>query len=173
VSEIFLKPHIEEEQLNLQAFRIPKGENLNILSHCPSKLKGVKDMNKQLVYNFIDAINEHNVDKICSLMTDDHKFIDSQGNEAAGKEQMRAGWIGYFQLFPDYKIEVTDIFINDDIVAAFGFAGGTLKGLKEYKENYWRLPASWKAIIKNDKIQLWQVYADSKIPYDIMVRARK
>ncbi len=130
-------------------------------------------MNKQLVYSFMDAINEHNVDKICLLMTDDHKFIDSQGNEGVGKEQMRAGWIGYFQLFPDYKIEVTEILTHSDIVAAFGFASGTFQGLKEHKENYWRLPASWKAIIRNDKIQLWQVYADTKIPYDIIERTKK
>ena len=146
---------------------------LPIQADAQNTLQGVKHMNRQLVYSFIDAINEHNVNKLCSLMTDDHKFVDSQGNEAVGKEKMRGGWIGYFQLFPDYKIEVTEIFTNDNIVAAFGFASGTLQGLKEQKENYWRLPAAWKVIIRNDKIQLWQVYADSKIPYDIMERAKE
>ncbi len=129
-------------------------------------------MNKQIIQNFADAINEHNVDKICSLMTDDHKFIDSQGNEVVGKERMRAGWIGYFQLFPDYKIEITDIFLNGDMVAALGFAGGTFQGRTERKENYWHLPASWKAVIKNGKVCLWQVYADSKIPYDIINKSK-
>jgi len=63
-------------------------------------------MNNQIIKEFVEAINDHNVDKICSLITDEHKFIDSQGNVTLGKEQMRAGWIGYFQLFPDYKIEI-------------------------------------------------------------------
>ena len=54
------------------------------------------DMSRQTVLNFVDAINEHNVEKICSLMTDDHKFIDSQGNAVVGKVKMRAGWTGYF-----------------------------------------------------------------------------
>lgn len=130
-------------------------------------------MNKQLVRCFIDAINEHNVEKICSLMADEHKFIDSRGNETMGKEQMRTGWVGYFQLFPDYKIEVTEIIIQDDTTAAFGFASGTLYGLTEDIENYWHLPASWKAVINNGKIQLWQVYADTKIPYDILMRGKK
>jgi ketosteroid isomerase-like protein len=130
-------------------------------------------MKKQIVRNFVDAINEHNVDRICSLMTDDHQFIDSQGNEVVGKEKMRSGWINYFQLFPDYTIEIKDILLKGDIVAAFGFAGGTFKGLNERKENYWHLPASWKAIVKNGKIHLWQVYADSKIPYDIISKAEK
>jgi ketosteroid isomerase-like protein len=125
-------------------------------------------MNKQIMLDFVEAINEHNVDKICSLMTDDHTFIDSHGNEAVGKEQMRAGWIGYFQMFPDYKIEITEIFLNGDTIAAFGFAGGTFKGRSDRKENYWHLPAAWKAIINDGKIQLWQVYADAKIPFDII-----
>lgn len=133
-----------------------------------NNLQGFNTMNRQIVQDFVNAINEHNVDKICLLMTDDHKFIDSQGNEAIGRDKMRAGWIGYFQLFPDYKIEITEIFVNGDTVAAFGFAGGTFQGLSDKKENYWRLPASWKAIIKNGKIQLWQVYVDSKIPFDII-----
>ena len=130
-------------------------------------------MDDQIFQNFVDAINEHNVDKLCSLMTDDHKFIDSQGNEVVGKENMRAGWIGYFQWFPDYKIEITDMFRGGDTVAAFGFAGGTFQGLSNRKENYWRLPASWKAVINNGKIHLWQVYADTKIPYDIINKSKK
>lgn len=125
-------------------------------------------MDKQIIYDFVNAINEHNVDKICLLMTEDHKFIDSQGNVAQGKEQMKKGWIGYFQLFPDYKIEITEIFLNGNTIAAFGFASGTFQGLSDKKENYWHLPASWKAITKDGKIQLWQVYADSKIPFDII-----
>jgi ketosteroid isomerase-like protein len=125
-------------------------------------------MKKQVFQNFVNAINEHNVNKIFSLMTDDHKFIDSQGNVVLGKEQMKYGWIGYFQLFPDYKIEIKEIFLNGDTIAAFGFACATFQGLSDKKENYWHLPVALKAIIKNEKIQLWQVYADSKIPFDII-----
>lgn len=130
-------------------------------------------MDKLVVYKFIDAINEHNVDKICSLMTDDHRFIDSQGNEVVGREKMKAGWIGYFQWFPDYKIEITDSFLNNDTVAVFGFASGTFHGLSSEKGNYWHLPASWKAVVRDGKICLWQVYADSKIPYDIINKMGK
>ncbi len=136
-------------------------------------LQGFNTMNRQIVRDFASAINEHNVDKLCSLMMDDHKFIDSQGNEAVGKERMRAGWIGYFELFPDYKIELTKMFVDGDTVAAFGFAGGTFHGLKDRKENSWHLPASWKAIVKNGKILLWQVYCDAKVPFDIINNAKK
>ncbi len=123
--------------------------------------------------DFVEAINNHNVDAICALMTDNHRFVDSQGNETAGKETMRAGWTGYFQLFPDYKIEVTTVFAEGETFGAFGFAGAAFKGLSDVKDNCWRLPASWKAVIKGDKIDFWQVYADAKIPYDIIEKNRK
>jgi ketosteroid isomerase-like protein len=142
-------------------------------TNAQNNLQGFSNMDKQIILNFVDAINEHNVDKICSLMTDDHKFIDSQGNEVIGREKMRPGWIGYFHLFPDYKIEITDMFFNEDTVAAFGFASGTFQGLSDRTGNYWRLPASWKAVVKDGRIDLWQVYCDSKIPYDIMNESKK
>jgi hypothetical protein len=128
-------------------------------------------MNKQTVSCFIEAINCQNIDSIFSLMTDDHKFVDANGNEVVGNEKMKIAWTGYFRLFPDYTIEVADVVINDNIVAVFGFASGTYKGIRlDNNENYWRLPAAWKAIVDNGKIKLWQVYADTKIPLDIMNR---
>jgi len=128
-----------------------------------------ENMNERLVYEFVNAINKHDVQKIYSLMADDHEFIDVHGNKTVGKEKMKGGWAGYFQWFPDYKIEITELFVKEDIVAAFGFAGGTYKQKKVgNQQNYWHLPASWKAIVSGGRIKLWQVYADTKIPFDII-----
>ncbi len=126
-------------------------------------------MNRQIVYDFIDAVNEQNIDEIYSLLTDDHKFIDAYGGEEIGKDHMKESWIGYFRWFPDYKIEITDFFANGDTFAVFGFVGGTFENKKtDNNENYWRLPASWKVIVRENKIKLWQVYCDSKIPFEII-----
>lgn len=130
------------------------------------------DMSTETVQRFVDAINSRDVDKICSLMTDDHRFIDSQGNEITGKDTMRQGWKMYFEWFPDYKIEVSEMFVRDDTVAAFGYAGGSFHGLKERKDLSWRLPASWKAKVVNGKVAVWQVYADTKIPYEIISKGK-
>ncbi|OFX59937.1 MAG: hypothetical protein A2046_03345 [Bacteroidetes bacterium GWA2_30_7] len=128
-------------------------------------------MNKQTISNFVNAINNHDVESICSHCADEHIFIDSHGNELKGKVQIKIGWIAYFQWFPDYKIEITNIFTDGDTHAAFGFASGTFKAKqKNNNENYWRLPASWKIILENNKVSLWQVYADTKIPFDIIER---
>jgi ketosteroid isomerase-like protein len=131
-------------------------------------------VNKKTFYDFASAINEHSTEKVYSLMTDDHQFIDAQGNKLIGKDKMKAAWAGYFQFFPDYKIEVTDVFIVGDTIAAFGFAEGTYKGIKtDQNKNYWKLPAAWKAVIENGKVKLWQVYADTKIPFDIINHSKQ
>jgi hypothetical protein len=37
----------------------------------------------------------------------------------------------------------------------------TYKNLTDkLNSNFWRIPSSWKAIVENDKIKLWQVYCD-------------
>ena len=51
-------------------------------------------------YDFVNSINHQDLENIYKLLADDHKFIDSQGNEVIGREKMKAGWAGYFQLFP-------------------------------------------------------------------------
>ena len=120
---------------------------------------------RETILAFVDAINAHDVDHLGELMTDDHMFVDPYGNGVVGREQMLAGWRGYFAWFPDYQIEVNEIFANEDEFGMFGFAGGSFKGDEDRK---WHLPAAWKAVVRAGRIALWQVIADTKIPYEIM-----
>ena len=102
-------------------------------------------------------------------MAEDFLFIDTWANEIHGRENMKSSWEGYFEWFPDYLIEAGDILECSDIISVFGFAGGTYHGKEtKDKKNYWRLPAAWKVKTKNGKIKHWQVYSDSKIPFDII-----
>ena len=126
-------------------------------------------MEKQIVYEFIKSINEHNIDSIYALMADDFKFIDAYGNEETGKMHMKESWIGYFCWFPDYAIEIINTFSDADIVVVLGFAQGTYQNKRtDNNENHWRIPAAWRVIVEKNKIKQWQVYCDSKIPYDII-----
>ncbi|MBI3189189.1 MAG: nuclear transport factor 2 family protein [Ignavibacteriales bacterium] len=122
----------------------------------------------EIVKAFIEQINIQNVVGLTSLMTDNHTFIDAQNHKFVGVETMKAGWLGYFTLFPDYRIEVEQMFEDGNTVTVFGYASGTYKGMSDTPDAHWRLPASWKAIVENGKIKLWQVYADTKIPFEIM-----
>jgi ketosteroid isomerase-like protein len=124
-------------------------------------------MNRNIVLDFVQAINLADLENLIELMTDDHVFIDSQGNKSTGKENLKQGWIGYFELFPDYKIEINEILEKDSLIGMFGYASGTYKNLES---NHWRIPASWKAIIKDNKVMSWQVYADNIIVMEIINR---
>jgi len=128
-------------------------------------------MKKHVISDFVAAINCANVDKIYDLMTFDHLFIDTQDNRTVGKDVMRQAWIGYFGLFPDYKIEINEIFEKDSLVCILGYASGTYKNLtNENNSNYWRIPAAWMAILEDNHIKKWQVYADNIIVMDIINR---
>src|SRR6478672_7174065 len=116
---------------------------------------------KETALAFIEAINAHDVNRLGELMGDDHKFVDPYGSEVTGRETMLAGWRGYFEWFPDYRIEVNDIFERQSEFGMFGFATGSFKGNADRK---WRLPAAWKAVVRDHRIASWQVVADTKLP---------
>jgi len=84
--------------------------------------------NRETISAFVDRINAHDVEGLGALMSDEHTFIDAHGNQISGREQMLGGWRGYFEWFPDYFIEVTDVFEDGDNFALIGFAGGSFKG---------------------------------------------
>ena len=96
-------------------------------------------MKTQIVLEFVNAINSADLNKLCGLMTDDHIFIDSQDNRFTGKENMKQGWIAYFAMFPDYKIEINEIVEKDPLICMFGYASGTYKNIKT-KDNSNFLP---------------------------------
>jgi len=125
--------------------------------------------NKDYTLKFIREINRHDVEGIGRLMSDDHEFIDAHGNSVEGKEKMCAGWKHYFELFPDYAITVSTAMEHEDMVLLSGEASGSYQGLgKSDPARSWKLPAAWKATFKSEKVKLWQVYADTKIPFEIL-----
>jgi ketosteroid isomerase-like protein len=128
-------------------------------------------MKKKVILDFVDAINCTEVDRISDLMTIDHLFIDSQDNRTVGKDTMIQAWIGYFSWFPDYKIEINEIFEKDSLFCILGYASGTYRNLtNENNSNHWRIPAAWTAIVEDNHIKKWQVFADNIIVMDIINR---
>ena len=126
---------------------------------------------KNIILNYIDAINKADIDGMLNIMTDDHILIDSQNNKMTGKDNLREAWIGYFGLFPDYKIEVNEILEKDALICILGHASGTYKNMKNKdNSNYWRIPIALTAIIKDNHIRQWQIYADNLIVMDIIRR---
>jgi ketosteroid isomerase-like protein len=117
----------------------------------------------EVVLQFEQLINSRSPDTICGLLTDDSAFIDSLGNRVAGLENLRKAWAGYFKMVPDYSISHAEIFANGDTVAIFGSAQGTFsKDGQLKKEDFWKSPAAWRAVVRDGKIALWQVFADNE-----------
>jgi hypothetical protein len=66
-------------------------------------------------------------------------------------------------MFPDYAIEVTSQFGRGDSVALFGKARGTFAvNGKLSRENFWEIPAAWRARVENGRVAEWQVYCDNE-----------
>ena len=124
-----------------------------------------------VVLMFEQRINSHSAETVCSLLTPDSVFIDSLGNRIGGPEELRAAWEGYFKMVPDYLISHTEIFSQSDTVAMFGMAQGTYsKDGRIMKENFWKSPAAWRAVVRDGKIAVWQVFVDNEPIRGVMRR---
>lgn len=127
----------------------------------------------ETVLQFMELINQRDVNKLAELMTEDHVFVDSLGNSVHGREKMRSGWQGYYAFCPDYWVSHEEIFENGNLVAVFGSAGGTIAANgKLPAENKWRTSAAWLAVVEKGLVKEWRVYADNKPVYDIMARSK-
>ncbi|MFC1563927.1 nuclear transport factor 2 family protein [candidate division KSB1 bacterium] len=127
---------------------------------------------KNAILKFAECISSQDVEGISMLITDDTVFVDSDGTITMGKVVMEEGWRGYFSMFPDYRITIEDIMIDGDTGLMTGRASGTYNaGGKLLDENHWVIPAAWKAAVKNEKIQVWQLYANINAVIDIIKRA--
>ena len=113
---------------------------------------------------FVRCINAHDSKGIVSLCTADHIFIDSLGSRLSGLERLEQAWAGYFSLFPDYHIDIEAAAAQNAVVLASGFASATYAVSKKP----WRIPAAWRAIVRNGQIAEWQVYADNKPVYELL-----
>ena len=128
----------------------------------------------EIVLKFIERINRQDVEGLADLMSEDHVFLDSVGGRGEGRENMRRGWAEYFRMMSDFRIEVEMTIAEEDRVAVVGTASGTyvIDG-KVSRENYWKCPAAWLAVVKDELLAEWRVFADLKPLYQIIDRSRK
>lgn len=121
-------------------------------------------------YDFVTAINEHDTDRLLALMTEDHVLLDPNGREITGLDNLRQAWTGYFKWFPDYVIELAEAWEMGPSVLATGSASASYKGAAELQ---WKIPAAWRATLREEKVSRWQVFADTKAPFDSMRKGAK
>jgi len=115
---------------------------------------------------WLAAINSQDAGALALLMAADHVFVDSLGNRVSGASPMDAGWRAYFALCPDYWVRADRVTAEGDTVLLAGEAGGTIDGQS------WRIPAAWRAVIRDGRLAEWQVFADNKPVYEILARRK-
>ena len=118
---------------------------------------------------FVSAINKKDITLLSSLMSDDHMFVDAEGNRLGGKKLLLSNWMQYFELFPDYRIELVDILSEGPLVGLFGNWSATYGETGNARtQNKLGGPAAWKARVKDGKIKSWHVYADQTETWKVM-----
>jgi ketosteroid isomerase-like protein len=128
----------------------------------------------RVALRFVNEINRHDVPALLGLVAPNHVFVDSLGNELRGPERLAASWTGYFELFPDYRIVIDDHFGAGPNVGLFGTASATLHGADatHLPERRWKIPAAWRAVVREARIEHWQVYADNDPVRKILAAVR-
>jgi hypothetical protein len=132
----------------------------------------------EVAREFVQAINRQDLDGLVGLMTPAHRFTDSLGNVVRGRDSVREGWKLYFQMVPDYQMEVAETFANDSAVVMLGTAGGTYShGFESVRAtgmpivlpdgtskvmNRWRTPAAVRGLVADGKEAEWTIFADNE-----------
>jgi hypothetical protein len=127
---------------------------------------------------FIQAINQQDPDLLASLMTPDHRFIDSLGHSASGWEGVTEGWRLYFQMVPDYRLAIEETSVQEGSVVMLGMARGTyshafedvqamgmpniMRDGSSRESKRWQTPAAVRARVLDGKVAEWRVYADNE-----------
>lgn len=127
----------------------------------------------EVAESFVAAINSGDIDRLVGLMTPEHMFVDADGSEHVGLDGMRSGWREYFEMVPDFRIEVFHRFAAGDTGVLLGRASGTFVENGELEpDNHWIVPAAWRVVIDTDLVAIWQLYANQHRMHEILERIR-
>jgi len=107
---------------------------------------------KLIALQFNEYINNQDLEGLTSLMTENHIFIDRNGNRYG---DMVNGWKNFFENYPTYKNIFRRVESRDNIVILIGYA-------KWSNESPEKDHAIWIAMIENDHVAVWQIYEDTE-----------
>ena len=114
---------------------------------------------EQVALAFVERINERDLNGLVDLMTEDHAFIDEDGDEQRGRDAMREGWREYFRLFPEYKIHLTRVVAVGDTVVLIGRTSGSQVPREIEAEE----TVIWAAWVDSGLVREWHIlYADTE-----------
>nr|WP_237519828.1 nuclear transport factor 2 family protein [Streptomyces sp. HUCO-GS316] len=107
----------------------------------------------ELVERFNAAINGRDLVGLCSLMSENHTFLDIEGGTARGKPACAEAWRGFFLAFADYRNVFSDLTVRGDVVTVSGYSVCSQPELAG--------PALWTARVTGTLVTEWRVYTDT------------
>lgn len=92
------------------------------------KMESKEDRNKKIVKDAMEALNDHSIEKMVALMSDDPvDYGDGTGRAVKGKDSIRANMMMFFNSFPDYKARELSFYADGNKVVVLGEYSGTFK----------------------------------------------
>jgi ketosteroid isomerase-like protein len=92
------------------------------------KVESKEDRNKKIVKDAMAALNDHNIEKMVALMSDDAvDYGDGMGRSVKGRDSIRANMTVFMNAFPDFKANELRYFADGDHVVVIGEYSGTFK----------------------------------------------
>jgi ketosteroid isomerase-like protein len=108
---------------------------------------------RQVVLQFNECINRKDLKELSSLLTENHEFIDREGNSTVSREKMEIAWGRFFEAFPEYHNVFDRVEIQGDIVVIVGHAF--------WSEEKPLDPVIWSARVDGNRIRQWRIYEDT------------
>lgn len=119
----------------------------------------------RITLDFVDKINQGDVQGLMSMLSPDHTFIDIQGNVKEGEPQIMEAWQEYLHTYPDYQIFIHRFFNLDDGAALVGHTTGSHLGLSDVDE-FQTEGIIWVSQVKGGKLTSWKLYHDTHENYE-------
>jgi hypothetical protein len=104
-----------------------------------------------VIMEFIECVNNGQINKLNSYISDEIIFTDIQGRMYQEPEFME----NYLKAYPNYKIHIKHVLQGGEGVAVIGYTSGSHVS-PEIETNEVLV---WTAEVKNGLITIWRIYA--------------
>ena len=110
-------------------------------------------------FRWVECINHKDIEGLEQLATDDHVFVDLEGNvQELGREGIREAWEQYFELAPRYLIHLEKVYPQGDHVVMIGRTTGSHLDLP-YPEDF-REKLMFIAKVRHGQVAEWRLEYD-------------
>src|SRR5688572_8488944 len=99
------------------------------------KVESKEDRNKKIIKEAMAALNDHNIEKVASMMSADAvDYGDGSGRSVKGVDSIKANMTAMMTSFPDFKGSDLKFFADGNHVVVIGeFSGTFKKDMGKYK----------------------------------------